>query len=462
MDKGKHSTYSLKAYRYGVTNGFTTLFTMITTTYWAVFLTSAVGIETAIMATILSVSSLVDLISLPICGVVLQKSKFKSGKFRPWLLFGGVVTALCRWLSFTDLGLTGAGQAIWFGGTYILSYVAFNLAYSAFTGILPLMAKDPSERVAFSSARTTCNSIGKFLFSASSVSLIALFGSGNESRGYCLFALLIAVLGAFGFIQLYFGTKDIDVVKEDSDSDYVKNTATEYDASIWEMIKYTISKPFLLYLLGSVAKGCAYFTITGLATYYYSYVIGSKSMLTVFLSLSTFLMIGASFITPYINKITKNLRYTYIFGLAIYGICLGSAYFIGNSAVSFTVLMSLGYIGYAFAHSSEVALYSMVIDYTEWKNNKDLKPFMMSLFSLTPKIGTSVGSAILGFGLVAIGFTQDNITQPAISGIRGLMSGLPAIIIVIGIISILLFPITDDKLRKMQVDIDERKKVQVK
>lgn len=455
MDKNRSSTYSLQAFRYGVTNGFTTLFTMLTATYWAVFLTSAVGIETAIMATILSVSSIVDLISVPICGIVLQKTKFKSGKFRPWLILGGTIAALCRWLSFTDLGLTGLGQALWFGVTYILSYVAFNLAYSAFTGLLPLMAKDPSERVAFSSARTTCNSVGKFLFSATSVFLISFFGNGNESRGYCLFALLIAILGLFGFIQLYFAVKDIDVVTDTSGN--ISTKKTKYDASIWEMIKYTISKPFLLYLIGAVAKSSAYFTITALATYYYSYVIGNKSMLTVFLSLSTFLMIGASFITPYINKITKNLRYTYILGLIIYASCLGSAYFIGLTDVSFTVLMCLGYIGYAFAHSGEVALYSMVIDYTEWKNKKDLKPFMMSLFSLTPKIGTTVGSAILGFGLVAVGFSPDNITPSAISGIRVLMSGLPSVILFVGVISIVLFPITDDKLRKMQAEIEERK-----
>ena len=223
------------------------------------------------------------------------------------------------------------------------------------------------------------------------------------------------------------------------------------------MIKFTISKPFLLYLAGAACKGSTYFIITGLSTYYYTYVIGDKSMLTVFLSLSTFLMIGASFITPYLNKITKNLRYTYITGLVIYATCLGAAFFIGKSAMSFTVLMCLGYIGYAFSHSCEVALYSMVIDYAQWKNNKDLKPFMMSLFSLTPKIGTTVGSAILGFGLVAIGFSAENITASAINGIRILISGLPALMILVGVVCILLFPLTDDKVRQMQAEIKERK-----
>ena len=184
MGSNKQKVYTAKSIRYGMTNGFSTLLTTMSATYWAVFLTSAVGIETAVMAVILSVSSVVDMISLPICGVIMQKARFKNGKFRPWLLLGGIMTALCRWMSFTDLGMTGMGRAIWFGGAYVLTNIGYNFAYSAFTGILPLMATDPSERVALSSARTTCNSVGKFLFSATSVSLITLFGRNNEAMGY--------------------------------------------------------------------------------------------------------------------------------------------------------------------------------------------------------------------------------------------------------------------------------------
>ena len=147
MEK-KTSIYTFESFRYGITNGFTTLLTSVANTYWAIFLTSAVGLETAVMATILTLSSLVDLISIPIVGVVLQKVTFKKGgKLRPWLLIGGIGAALFRWLSFTDLGLSSAGRAVWFAGTYILTYLFFNLAYSAFTGILPMMAKNTTGKI---------------------------------------------------------------------------------------------------------------------------------------------------------------------------------------------------------------------------------------------------------------------------------------------------------------------------
>jgi GPH family glycoside/pentoside/hexuronide:cation symporter len=115
--------------------------------------------------------------------------------------------------------------------------------------------------------------------------------------------------------------------------------------------------------------------------------------------------------------------------------------------------MCLGYIGYTFSHASEVALYSTVVDYTKWKTGKDLKPFMMTLFSLTPKIGTTVGSAVLGFGLVAVGFVKTNVTPEAINGIRILMSGIPAALAALCAVVMLMFPLTDKKVLQMQDDM---------
>lgn len=456
----KKSTYSGLAWRYGMTNGFSTLLTTVASTYWALFLTGAVGMEPAVMATILSISSTVDLVSIPVCGVVMQKVRLGGGKwgvFRPWLLAGGAVAALCRWLSFTNLGLTGTAAAAWFGGMYILCYLAFNLCYSAFTGILPLMAKDPTDRVSFASARTTCNSVGKFVFSLTSVTLVGFFGQGNDAKGYSMLAGLISILVFVGFTQLFFAAKPYDVLKKDDGAETKAAKKDQYSASFWEMLKFSITKPFVLYLLGSTCKGTIFFIITSLAPYYYSYVVGDKSMLTVYMSASTFLMIGGSFIAPYVSKLCKGSRNTFATGVAIYGACLGVAYFSGANATMFTIFLSVGYVGYSIAHAAEAALYSCVVDYTEWKHDKDLKPFMMTLFSLTPKIGTTVGSMVFGFGLVAVGFNADNVTASAANGIRMLLSGLPAILAIMSVIFMALCPLSDQKVKEMSAELKARR-----
>ena len=460
MGNKKKVMYSVMSFRYGLTNGFSTLITTMASTYWAIFLTDAVGLETAVMAGILSAASIVDMVSVPFIGIIMQKAKFKSGKFRPWLILGAVTAAVFRWLTFTDAGLTGVAQAVWFGGGYILTYIGYNIAFTAFTGLLPLMATDPDDRQAYAGAKSICNSVGKFIFSLFSVSLVAAFGQGNDALGYSMLALLIGVLVILAYFQLFTATKKIDVVqseKQDNNAAAKKIETDAYKVSLWEMIKFAITKPFLLYLGGASCKGSTYFIITGLAAYYYTYVVGNKNMLTVYLSLSTFLMIFGSFIMPFVSRLVKGAKQTYILGLTLYAACLALAYFLGQNAIVFTVLMSAGYVGYSIAHAAEITVYSSVVDYSQWKSGKDLKPFMMSLFNLVPKIGTTVGSVVMGYGLVAVGFNANNVTPGAVDGIRILFSALPCLLLVLGIVLMVIFPLTDDRVRKMQAEIRERR-----
>lgn len=445
--------YTLMSWRYGIGNGLSTMLTTIASTYFAIFLTDAVGLETAKMAAIVTIASTVDLVSVPIVGIIMQKLRLPGGKFRPYLLIGVIGAGLLRWLSFTDIGV--ANKGLWFGGAYILCYIFFNFAYSAYSGIMPLMATDPDDRQAFSAAKIMCNSAGKFLFSLTSVAAVAAFGKGNDAKGYSILALVIAVLTILGFGQLFFAAKpyDKDIRKEDEKAGGQKDA---YKASFWEMIKYTITKPWLIYLVGATMKGATFFIIQGLAAYYYTYVVGDKSMLTVYLSASTFLMIGGAFISPYVARWLKSGKTAYACGIGLQAVCLALAYFLGKNGVVFTALMCIGYIGYSIAHAVEPTVYANITDYTLWKSGKDLKPFMMTLFQLTPKIGTVVGNAVLGYGLVAVGFDKNNVTESAISGIRILFSALPAVLLAIGVVMFLIFPLTDDKVRELQAEIKAR------
>ena len=84
-------------------------------------------------------------------------------------------------------------------------------------------------------------------------------------------------------VQLFTATKKIDVVApkaETAKGEVKKPVEDVYKASLWEMIKYAITKPFLLYLGGASCKGSTYFIITGLAAYYYTYVAVSYTHLS--------------------------------------------------------------------------------------------------------------------------------------------------------------------------------------
>ena len=213
---------------------------------------------------------------------------------------------------------------------------------------------------------------------------------------------------------------------EEADKQGQEKKTDQYDASLWQMIRYTLCKPFVLFICAGMCRTAMYMIVNGLSAFYYTYVAGDASMLTVYLSSSTGLMILGSFIAPFVAKYIKGSRNLYALGVGIFTSCLLCAFLLGSNPVVLTALMCVGYVGWAFAHSCEIAYYSSVVDYSSLRAGRDLKPFMMMLFSLIPKLAITIGSTVLGFGLVAIGFDATAVTAEAASGLKFLFSGLPA------------------------------------
>ena len=87
---------------------------------------------------------------------------------------------------------------------------------------------------------------------------------------------------------------------------------------------------------------------------------------------------------------------------------------------------------------------------------------MMTLFSLTPKVATTVGSAVLGFGLTAIGFDKANVTAAAANGVRVLLSGLPALLAVGCVVFCMLCPMSEKRVAQIQSDIEAREAAESK
>jgi GPH family glycoside/pentoside/hexuronide:cation symporter len=455
MEKEKLS-YTLETVRFGMAEIGSSLTATIGITFFAIFVTEMAGLSAAAMGAIISFAGLVDTASVPFIGIMLQKSRFKSGKFRPFILWGGLIAAVFTVLRLTDFGLEGTTQFVYFFVTYAVCQIGLNTIQSGWTGVLPVIAKSPEKRIMYTSCAIQFNSLAKFLHGLTAVSLIAFFsrnGGENTASGYTWFAVLAAVIIFASFYQCYTLLKPIDLPEVKSEKTGKKSAS---DVSILEMLKSVASLPMMFFLIAGILKISTFFVINGLAPFYYQYVIGDRSMLTVFLSVSTLLMFGGATLTPFIAKRVGGARNAYITGALIYGLAMLSSFLFKGSALGITSLICIGYVGYAFMHSSEKAVYSTIADYTEYKTGKDMKGFLMSIILFCPKIGNIIQGIVLGIGLTAIGFDPNNVTPEAIEKFPMLMSLLPAIMLGITALSMFLFPLTNKRVEQMQAELKAR------
>lgn len=430
-------------YLYGLSCGTLAIIPTIYNSYWSLFLTSAAGLTTAGMAVVMSIIGIADILAILLVSFIIQKSNLKFGKFRFWVLFGGLTAAVTRILAFSTFL---PGSIVYFSIMIVISSTMFNLAYCAYMGLLPVVASSQEERMMTATAQQQAVAVFAIIFSLIGVAVIKnmSYAALNIVGGIAIFASVI---------PMYIGTKKVDVYKPTQEMTAVEKAA---QPSTWDLIRLTFNIPMLVYLLGSVCKIVGSIGLVMLVSYYYTYAFGDMSMLTYYLTLSTILqLIGAS-LAPFVNKLVRGNRNTFAAGLFIYAACLALALVIGGSAILFTIALSLGYMGWAITHTADAAYYSYIGDYVEYKHGKNIQPFLMSMLSMVIKIGVALSSIVVGWGLVSVGFDANNVTESAKSGIKLLTVLLPLVVMGVGGLITLFSPLSDKRVKEIKGELDRR------
>jgi GPH family glycoside/pentoside/hexuronide:cation symporter len=99
-------------------------------------------------------------------------------------------------------------------------------------------------------------------------------------------------------------------------------------------------------------------------------------------------------------------------------------------------------------------------DYSEWKNGRRATGLVFSASGMGGKLGWSLGSAMVGWILTAIGF-QANVAQSGttLSGMVLLFTIIPAVFTIISGLLIIGYPLTDEKMKQIELELSQRKEL---
>lgn len=160
-----------------------------------IFLTDTIGLNSGVVGTLIFVSKFFDGVSDIFFGSLIDKTKTKMGKARPWMLYGYFGCALCLIAIFcipVDMGKTA--QYAWFFIAYTVLnagfYTANNIAYSALTA---LITKNNHERVQMGSIRFMFAFGTSMLIQAITVGFVAKLGGG--AAAWRTVAIIYTVIG---------------------------------------------------------------------------------------------------------------------------------------------------------------------------------------------------------------------------------------------------------------------------
>lgn len=376
-----------------------------------IYLTNTVGLKPGIVGTIMAVSKIFDGITDIFFGNMIDKTKSKMGKARPWMLWGYVgCSAMIIAIFAIPASLGEFAKYAWFFIAYTalnaVFYTANNIAYSALTS---LVTKNKSERVQLGSIRFMFAFATSMLIQAITVDVVEMLGGGAE--GWRAMAIIYAIIGLIVNTISVFTVKELpDEELENTDS---KNKPEE-KYTLVQSFKLLFANKYYIIICGVYIFSQIFTAMLNMGIYFMTYVLGDASLLGVFsVATNIPLIIGLVF-TPIIIKKMRGMYKINLIGYAVATISRGLvivAGYMGNLPLMllFTGLASLGM---SPLQGDLNALIAECSEYTYLTQKKRIDGTMFSCTSLGVKIGGGIGTAIGGWLLQFGGFVQDAVAQP--------------------------------------------------
>lgn len=372
------------------------------------YLTNTVGLNPGIIGTLIMVSKLFDGVSDIFFGTMIDKTKSKLGKARPWMLYayiGCAVTLVANFAIPASLGRTA--QYAWFFIAYtMLNAVFFTANNIAYASLVTFCTRNSKERVEMGSFRFI------FAFSTSliiqSVTVQFVRALGNGASAWKTVAIIYAVIG------LIVNTISVFSIKELPEEELAKDKDQEEKYSLIEAAKLLVSNKYYLMICGTYVCQQIYTAMLNMGIYYMIYILKNEDLYSVFSWAINIPVIIAMCITPMLVERMKGL---YRMNLA--GYILGTARRVGviiagymgsvPLMIAFTAVAALGMAPWQGDMGAVVASCS---EYTWLTKGKHIDGTMYSCTSFGTKIGGGIGVALCGWLLDISGFVKTSAVQP--------------------------------------------------
>lgn len=445
---------------YGVGDCGYTLACNVETYFFSFFLTNMAQYSMSTVVFITTVISVVCAVLVGVAGGIINSSKpMKWGRYRSWLVVIPWLIPIIYPFQFVKIG-DGISSVFIIMLAAIISHTLWQFPYVASISMISIAGKTQEERAQLSSTRAMWNSFSKVIFSVIGVPLAGIFasilGAKNQYAGVACCLGFAMVVGYFAHFKMFDGYEEKEEVIED------KKEKSKEKTGFKDLVKSLVQNPPLLVLLVTCVAPYVYvFVTSGIAIYYFDYVVERSELLTVYIMISSLVSILGSYLC---KKLVKKLsaRGTFLGALIFMATGLGLAFLRYTHVYEVIILMSLVQLGFGIIIASQPMLYSDVIIFNEWKTRKNTAGWITGLQMVPMNIGIVSRGLIISACLALASFDPANVVgavpNELKTGICVAFMIIPSIVLLVGaIIFGFGYKLTKEKVEKYQAEIHSRK-----
>ena len=396
-------------------------------TYAMIYFTDVLQISASFVGSLFFFAKFWDAVNDLGMGVLVDNTRTRWGKFRPWLAIGTIINAIVFVCLFTNWGLSGTALYVFAAVMYIVWGMTYTIMDIPYWSMLPNLTDDAREREKISVIPRIFASIGGSLIVAGfGLQIMDFIGQGDAQKGYTGFAWIIAI----AFIVLT-GITVCNVKSADG-----AKTEKKEKTSFKHMLHIIVKNDQLLVAIGVILTfNMAMQIINSVSTFYFIYVTGSKMMFSVFTMFAGFAEIAGLFIYPkMVHKFSRAMVYVAACVTPVVGLVLlwVTGYVLPQNVILTAAAGILVKFGSGLQVGSATVILADVVDYGEYKFGTRNESVTFSIQTLMVKFSSAIGALLTGAALDLTGYVP-NAEQSAgtLMGMRIIMVVIPVIFTII-------------------------------
>lgn len=396
------------------------------TMFLLVYLTEVVQVSNSTLAAVtvvLVLMRLFDAVNDPVMGLVVDNTRSRWGKFKPWIVVGALAWAGATVVMFSDWGVTGVAFVVMFVAVYLVWEIAYTVNDISYYGMVPSLSRNQTDRERIGVVARICASVGLF---ALVVAIVPVTGAlterlGSAQQAWFVLAVIVAVVMlAFQLITVFATRQQVEIgVATPTPLRELVSVIGRNDQLLW------VTLAMVLFMSG-------YTVTTSLGLYYFTYVYGDPAMYSVFAAVLGITQIIGLLIFPLVSARMPRRR---VHLVASVSCILGYGVFLlaGQSMLVIGIAGVLLFAGQAFIQLLMMMFIADSVEYGQWKLGRRNESVTFSLQPFIYKASSAAASGIVGLTLILSGVNDASsaadVTPAGIGIFSAAMMGLPMLLV---------------------------------
>ena len=402
------------------------------------YLSSVLGLKEAFLLILTPLARIWDGINDPMMGTIVDNTRFKKGKYRPWILIGAISNAVVLFLLFTKFGMSGTKLYIYIGIMYILWGMTNTMADIPYWSMVPSFTTDPDDRNMVSTVARTFSGLGQGIVTVASPIILPLLSTGiTTDKGYSATGFS-RWAGILALLLILFSTICVLSTKEHN---IVRGPKTKFSfKKILTVIAH--NDQLVVFMIVAMLSNAGWYLTSGTAVYYFTDVLGNPKAQSLFQTIGAVGSVLGLLVIPILSKwMNKKKIYQVSLIATIIGYIL---MFIFGPVLKITIALDIAYIisstGIAAMFVGQTIFLADIVDYGEYKNGERNESITFSMKGFLQKMAYTIQTLVLFGGLAIMNYNSQitsatkEINEGTKIGIGIICFAIPPVLILISLI----------------------------